>query len=142
MTRDRYEQISWCLYVANAPESERMPRSPTYDKLHKLWWMLDEVRDRFKGMWLPNQQMTVDESMVIYKGKYCPVRQYMPKKPIRFSIKVWTAADAISKYLWNFKVYYGKHGNPCDDGMELDPDLEYGGRMAKEDLLNRIGNGL
>ena len=71
MTRDRYEQISQCLHVANAPESERTPSSPTYDKLQ---WMLDEVRDRFKGMWSPNQQMTVDENMVMYKGKYCLVR--------------------------------------------------------------------
>jgi hypothetical protein len=39
-------------------------------------------------------------------------------------------------------VYYGKHGNPCDDGMESDPDLEYGGSMAEEDLPSRTGNGL
>jgi hypothetical protein len=25
---------------------------------------------------------TVDEMMVRYKGKYCPARQYMPKKPL------------------------------------------------------------
>jgi hypothetical protein len=42
--------------------------------------------------------------MVMYKGKYCMVRQYMPKKLVRFGIKVWAATDAISKYLWNFKV--------------------------------------
>ena len=114
MTRDRYEAISRCLHVANAPTSVTDRDSPTYDKLHKIRWMLDEVRDRCKAMWSPNQQMTVDESMVMYKGKYCSVRQYMPNKPVRFGIKVWAATDALSKYLWNFDIYCGKGGNPHD----------------------------
>jgi hypothetical protein len=101
--------------VANAPESTSNKSSPSYDKLHKLRWMLDEVWDRFKCMWAPNQQLTVDESMVMYKGTYCPIRQYMPFKPVRFGIKVWAAVDALSKYLWNFEEYCGKHGNPHDD---------------------------
>jgi hypothetical protein len=99
MTRDRFELITRFLHVASAPPSVTNKDNPTYDKLHKIRWMLDEIRDRFKSMWSPNQQMTVDEAMVMYKGKYCHVRQYMPKKPIIFGIKVWAAADAISKYL-------------------------------------------
>jgi hypothetical protein len=55
MTRDRFEDIGRCLHVANAPLCNEDCDSPTYDKLHKLWWMLDEVRDRFKAMWTPNQ---------------------------------------------------------------------------------------
>ena len=82
MIRDRYEQITCCLHVANAPEKDKDPRSFTYDKLHKLGWMLDEVREKFKAMWSPDQQITVDEGMVMYKGQYCPMRQYMPKKPV------------------------------------------------------------
>lgn len=50
--------------------------------------------------------------MVMYKGQYCPIRQYLPKKPMCFGIKVWEAADELSKYLWNFEVYCGKQENP------------------------------
>jgi hypothetical protein len=78
--------------------------------------MLDEVRERFKYMWAPNHQITVDESMVMYKGMYCPIRQYMPLKLVCFGIKICAVADALSKYLWNFEVYCGKYGNPHDDG--------------------------
>jgi hypothetical protein len=141
-TRDRYEQITRCLHVANAKDSEKDRGSSSYDKLHKLWWMLDEVRDKFKSMWLPNQQMTMDKSMVIYKGKYCPVWQYMPKKPVQFGIKVWAAADAISKYLWNFEVYCGKGGNYYNEDMHFDPDLEYGECEGTQDHATEIGNGL
>ena len=57
--------------------------------------MIDEVHNRFQAIWSPNQQMTVDEEIIMYKGKYCPIRKYMPKKPIRFGIKVWTAAEFL-----------------------------------------------
>jgi hypothetical protein len=121
MTRDRYELITRCLYVANAPPHVTDLKSPSYDKLHKIWWMMDEVRDHFKAMWSPNQQLTVDEGMIMYKGKYFPIRQYMPYKLVRFGLKVWAAADVLSIYLSNFEVYYGKRGNlhdeECDDSF-------------------------
>jgi hypothetical protein len=119
MTRNRYELITRCLHVANAPADVQDRSSSKYDKLHKLRWMIDEVRNRYQAMWSPNQQMTVDEGMIMYKGKYCAVRQYMPKKPIRFGIKVWAAADALSKYLWDFEVYCGKTENPHDDSSDI-----------------------
>jgi len=59
-------------------------------------------------MWNLHQQITVDETMVRYKGKYCPIRQFMLDKPMRFDIKVWALVDAAVKYVWTFNVYYGK----------------------------------
>lgn len=38
---------------------------------------------------LPNQQMTVDETMIRYEGKYSLLRMYMLKKPVRFGMKAW-----------------------------------------------------
>jgi hypothetical protein len=104
--------------------------------------MMDEMRDKFKSMWSPNQQMTVDESMVMYKGKYCPVWQYMPKKPVQFGINVWVAVDAISKYLWNFQVYCGKDGNPYNEDVASDLDLEYGELEGNDKQGVEKGNGL
>jgi hypothetical protein len=53
MIRERYEQIMRCLHVANAPPSVTECDSPTYDKLHKLRWMIDKIRERFKAIWFP-----------------------------------------------------------------------------------------
>jgi hypothetical protein len=60
--------------VGNTFVSATNYASPTYNKLHKLRWMLDEVKEKFKAMWSLTQQMTIDESMLMYKGKYCLVR--------------------------------------------------------------------
>ena len=79
ITRRRFELITKCLYMENANLCISDPSSSLYDKLHKVQWMSDEVCDLFKTMSSPSQQMTIKEGMVMYKGKYCLVRQYMPK---------------------------------------------------------------
>jgi hypothetical protein len=93
-------------------------------------------------MWTPNKQMTVDECMVMYKGQYCPIRQYMPLKPIRFGIKVWVATDALSKYLWNFEIYCGKGGNPHDVDNDSDEDSDGGSSSDAEVTRAGIEEGL
>jgi hypothetical protein len=50
----------------------------------------------------------------------------MPKKPMRFGIKVWVAIDALSKYLWNFEVYCGKQENPINEVNILDTEEGHG----------------
>lgn len=139
LTRDRFECITRCLHVALAPAHVQDRKSPTYDKLHKIRWLVDEICDTFKSMWAPNQQVTVDESMVMYKGKYSPIRQYMPNKPVRFGLKVWAAADAISKYVFNFQIYCGKMGNPHDDGSE--DNNSSGDDVDASEFPDRVGKG-
>ncbi|XP_003373540.1 conserved hypothetical protein [Trichinella spiralis] len=41
--------------------------------------------------------VTVDERLIPFKGR-CPFRQYMPKKPAEYDIKVWTLCDAKTSY--------------------------------------------
>jgi hypothetical protein len=139
MTRERYELITRCLHVVNAPAHVMDRGSTIYDKLHKVRWLVDEVRDHFKAMWTPNQQLIVDECMVMYKGQYCPIRQYMPLKPVRFGIKVWAAADALSKYLWNFEIYCGKGGNPHD--VDNESEEESDSRSSSDVDMEQSGKG-
>lgn len=51
--------------------------------------------------------VTVDELMVGYKGKYCPIQQYLPKKPTKWGVKIWCLADASTKYVYTWDVYMG-----------------------------------
>lgn len=47
--------------------------------------------------------------MIKYKGRL-HFRQYMPKKPVKWGIKVWMVADAKTGYVSNYDIYLGK---PC-----------------------------
>lgn len=59
--------------------------------------------------------MSVDEGMIKYKGRLY-FRQYMPKKPIKYGIKVWMAADSRTGYVCNYDIFNSllehKSGNP------------------------------
>jgi hypothetical protein len=54
MTREQFELITRYLHIANALAHVMDRNSATYDKLHKVCWLVDEVWDRFKTMWTPN----------------------------------------------------------------------------------------
>lgn len=51
--------------------------------------------------------VTVDELLVPCRG-CCPFKQYIPSKPGKYGIKIWSACDARSSYAWNMQVYTGK----------------------------------
>jgi len=70
-------------------------------------WLLDDIRDACQQSWNLHQEISVDELMVRYKGKFCPVRQYLPSKPTKWGLKVWCVVDAVSKYVYSFEVYTG-----------------------------------
>ena len=50
--------------------------------------------------------MTVDESMVKFKGRLA-FRQYLPMKPVKWGVKVWVMAESKTGYVNNFQVYTG-----------------------------------
>ena len=48
MTRNRYEHIIRCLHVHNDHRPTTNRSSGDFDKLVKLRWLLDDIRDRYK----------------------------------------------------------------------------------------------
>ena len=54
------------------------------------------------------REITVDECVIPYKGRYCYIRQFMPDKPVRFGIKVWLLASSKSRFVWGMEVYFGE----------------------------------
>jgi hypothetical protein len=86
MSRSRFERLTACLHIV---DDRGFPnhRDPNYDRLGKIRWLLEKVRRSFEKNWNLGQMCTVDEMMIRYKGKYCPIRQYMPKKPCKWGDK-------------------------------------------------------
>ena len=60
-----------------------------------------------------------------FKGELS-FRQYLPAKPTKYGIKVWTAADSSNGYVVNFSVYLSRereiqrrHGLGYDGAMDI-----------------------
>ena len=51
-----------------------------------------------------------------FNGK-CSFKVYMPSKPDKHGIKVWTCCDSKSSYLLNAKIYKGKELDKKETGQ-------------------------
>ena len=106
MSGRRFELL---LSIIHLIDDQKMPSrdSPHYDKLYKIRPLLNKLVTSFQEHYTPHQNLSVDESIVGFKGRLSWV-QYMPKKPTKWGIKTWTLVDATNGYVWNLRVYTGK----------------------------------
>jgi hypothetical protein len=72
-------------------------------------WLVEEICKACLKEWSLGKYLTIDEMMIQYKGSYCLARQYIPKKPEKWGIKVWCLVDSSSKFVFNFDIYCGKN---------------------------------
>ena len=77
--------------------------SDEYDKLYMIRPLLDLVLKVFQSMYIPNQELSADESIIRYKSRLSWI-QYVLKNT-KLGIKEWILADAkmvmcgISNYI-------------------------------------------
>jgi len=70
----------------------------------------------FRQLHTPSQCLSVDGSMV---GTKCLISflQYMPKKPKKFGIKLWSLCESVTCYCRQFQVYTGKVESSVEHGL-------------------------
>ncbi|XP_028825897.1 piggyBac transposable element-derived protein 4-like [Denticeps clupeoides] len=103
MPRKTFEIISRSLYF-----DDRLSRPRRRDdKLAAIRDMWDQWTDRLPQIFNPGADICVDEQLVAYRGR-CNFRQYMPKKPGRYGVKIWATCDVVTSYVWRVSVYTGR----------------------------------
>ena len=120
-SRDRFKQILRYLHCAD--NSKRPDRNAPGYKLFKVQALIDTLNLSFRNLYTPKQNLSIDESMV---GTKCRVSfiQYMPKKPKKFGIKLWTLCEAETGYCLQFQVYTGKTENDSGE-VQAEHGLTY-----------------
>ena len=63
--------------------------------------------------------------MIPFKGRL-GMKQYMKDKPVKFGIKMWVAADAVSAYCFNFEVYIGKNNDIVNKNLGMAANVVIG----------------
>ncbi|GBM86783.1 PiggyBac transposable element-derived protein 3 [Araneus ventricosus] len=102
LSRNRYFQILGNLHVN---DNEVIPKQNT-DRLYKIRPLMDKLNKNFQSLRMPHQTQSIDESMILFKGR-STLKQYNPKKPIKRGYKLWCRSD-MSGYMYEFEVYQGK----------------------------------
>ena len=121
MTRDRFLFILGKLHL-----NDNNGRSPdNMDKLWKIRPLVEGLNQVFKENKLPMEHLSIDESMIRFKGR-CSFKQYNPMKPIKREYKLWCVADNCG-YAYKFEIYIGKNGDSTSDSFK---DLGLGGQVV------------
>ena len=67
---------------------------------------LEQFIANFQEAYTPNQELSVDEATIGFKGRLSFI-QYLPKKPTKWGMKAYVLADSSSGYVYNWRLYTG-----------------------------------
>ena len=110
MSRNRFDEIWRYLNLSDNAAADGS------ENLYKLRWFTNLLNDTFMTVYVPDGHFTLDESMINFK-RCLQFRQYMPVKPIKWGVKVWTLAERTTGYMSLFQVYTGRDGNDQELGL-------------------------
>lgn len=106
-----------CLHLTDNEKLERDRSSPNFDKIGKIRMLLNHFVKTSQALYNLEREVTVDELIIPYKGKYCNFRQFMRDKPVRFGLKLWCLASSKSRYVYNLIVFLGKGTGKVPNGL-------------------------
>ena len=99
MSRDRFLEIKRFIHVVD----NSLDSSTNTDKLWKIRPMI-ELLQKNAYPCMHHTHSCVDESMIGTKS-HLSFLQYMPKKLVKWGIKVWVYSDSVNGYIVTFDVY-------------------------------------
>ena len=136
MNRDRFQLL--CKFIHFADNTQLPGVDEQQFKLFKLQPLINHFTKVFQRYYQPKQDISIDESMIGYRGKTPHLRQYMPNKHhSRFGIKLWCLCESDSGYTCHFEVYKGA-ADPRDGGAE-GMTFNLCVRLLREANLLRLG---
>ena len=105
MSEYRFSLIMKYLHFANNEEFDE--RSHPAPKLKKIWDIYQMVLQNFQRTYIPERDISIDESLMAYKGRLSWI-QFIASKRARFGIKSFMLCESSSGYIWNSVLYTGK----------------------------------
>lgn len=111
-SRDRFAQLLSYFHVAPQPDANHAD-----DILSRVRPFVTYLNEIFPYYYAPSQHLTIDETMVAFKGR-ADIKQYIPSKPHKWGYKVYCLAS--DKYLLKFEIYEGKEQAAGPQGPVFD----------------------
>ena len=107
MTRDSYEFMRRYIHFCDNTAPRKKSGEEGYDPLYKVSYVMGVIMNMMQKSWTAGEKVTIDESMIKYKGRAVCFVQYMPAKPIKHGIKVYACCCgcAVSAVMLSFEIY-------------------------------------
>lgn len=114
MSRNSYEFIRRYIHVCDNTAPRASSTEAGYDPIYKTSFVMEEIMTLMQKAWTAGKHITIDESMIKYKGRAVCWIQYMPAKPIKHGIKVFVCCCAISAVMLSYEIYTGAETSNVD----------------------------
>ncbi|KAJ1186065.1 hypothetical protein NDU88_002850 [Pleurodeles waltl] len=144
MTRNRYLLLLRMLHFVDSALA--LPRDHLdCDRLLKIRPVLDHFVDCFSEVYVPGKEISMDESLVFFKGRLV-FKQYIPSKRARYGIKLYMLSESSTGCVYNFRVYTGRDssidppGCPATFGVSEKIVWELGRQLFNKDHHLYIDN--
>lgn len=113
MSKSRYKEITRYIRFDDTSNRRNLNRelnapSAPCDRLLKVRWFIEKMRQNFSSKYNPSRNLTVDERIVAYRGR-CFFIVYIKAKPHPYGIKIWGVSDAENSFFIFFEVYAGEY---------------------------------
>jgi hypothetical protein len=76
-------------------------------KLRKFFEVMEHLRNRFREVYVPAESLSLDESLMLYKGRL-GWKMFNAKKRARFGLKFFVVCETETGYICDFLLYTGK----------------------------------
>jgi hypothetical protein len=86
ISRDKFELLLKFWHFSN--NNEELAK---YDRIFKLKLLLDLLKIRFSSVYLPSSLITIDETMIPWRGRLL-FKQYIPDKSHKYGVKIYKVA--------------------------------------------------
>ena len=102
----RFQLLLRFLHFQDNQDPNYNANDPNRDRLFKVRSIIDMLKERFNNVYYPPEHLTVDESLILFKGRLL-FKQYIKTKRARFGIKFFELATAEG-ILLDFIIYQGQ----------------------------------
>jgi hypothetical protein len=116
-------------YLHCCPVMNQDPTSESYDPTYKVSEMKDFLEERFKTLFIPGQQLSLDETLIRAFGRI-KFKVRIVTKAARYGIKIYVVTDAATAYVLRVIIYTGK------STYHQEPDMQQ--KMKTVQVLERL----
>ena len=88
------------------------------DRLRKLRPVYDAITRRFSDVYMPDVNISIDESLILWKGRLI-FKQFNPSKRARFGLKSFELCESKSGYTYKFHLYTGDNVAQMNQGHSI-----------------------
>lgn len=141
MSRNRFLTILRCLHLSKNPERGDLGFG---DRLSKIRWLQDFFNKRMDEIYYPNKNLSLDESMVLWRGRLV-FRQYIKNKKHKFGVKLYILSEPnglvlkIRIYTGGEKDMQGEFGHSANVVMNLVKNyFENGHSLFMDNYYNSV----